>query len=64
MNCEKLVGHGNAIWIAYEYDLKIMIPLLMTCFETLNLNVKVCTSTNHGDELQNESNMFGVGASF
>jgi hypothetical protein len=64
MNCEKLVGHGNAIWLVYEYDLKIMSPLLMTCFETLNLNVKTCTFANHGDELQNESNMFGVGASF
>jgi len=62
MNCEKLEGHGNAIWPAY--DLKIMIPLFMSCFETLNLNVKACTSTNHGEELQNESNMFGVGESF
>jgi hypothetical protein len=64
MNYEKLVGHANAIWLAYEYDLKFMIPLFMTCFETLNLNVKACTCTNHGEKLQNESNMFRVGASF
>jgi hypothetical protein len=40
-----------------------MNPLLMVCFETLNPTVKACTSTNH-DDLEKESNMFKVGASF
>jgi hypothetical protein len=31
-----LVRCDNAIQLAYGYDLKAMIPLLMVCFETLN----------------------------
>jgi hypothetical protein len=30
---ESLVGYGNAIKLTYEYDAKIMILLLMVCFE-------------------------------
>ncbi len=33
---KNLVGHGNVIQLAFEYDLKAIIPLLMVCFETLN----------------------------
>ncbi len=33
-------------------------------FWTLNPTIETCTSIGHGDELQNEGNMFGVGASF
>jgi len=36
----------------------------MTYFETMNPSVEACTSISHGDELGNESNMFGVEASF
>jgi hypothetical protein len=36
----------------------------MTYFETMNPSVEPCTSTSHGDELENESNMFRVEASF
>jgi hypothetical protein len=33
---EDLLGHGNAIRLAIEYDAKIVIPFLMVCFEWLN----------------------------
>jgi hypothetical protein len=35
----------------------------MVCFETLNPTAKACTSTSH-DDLEEEGNMFRVGASF
>jgi hypothetical protein len=44
--------------------LKVVIPLLITCFETLNPTIETCTSFGHGDEFKNEGNMYGVGASF
>jgi hypothetical protein len=61
---ENLVGHGDAIQLVFEDDLKVVIPLFMTYFETLNPIVEACTSFGHGNELENESNIFGVGASF
>jgi hypothetical protein len=36
-----LVGCGNVIQLAFKYDLKAMIPLLMVCFETLNPTAKL-----------------------
>ncbi len=30
---ENLVGHGNTIWLASEYDVKVVIPLLIVCFD-------------------------------
>jgi hypothetical protein len=36
----------------------------MTYFETLNPTIEACSSFGHGDELENEGNTFGVGASF
>ncbi len=47
-----------------QFDLKVVIPLLMTYFETINPSVEACTSTSHGDEFEDESNMFGVETSF
>jgi hypothetical protein len=38
---KNLVGHGNVIQLAFEYDLKAMIPFLMVCFETLNPTTKL-----------------------
>jgi len=65
MNYQNLVGHGDAIQLNYEYNLKDVIPFLMTCFESLNLIIKTCIFINpHGDELEDDSNMFGVGTSF
>jgi hypothetical protein len=32
----KTVGRGNAIYLAFEYDVKVVIPFLMVCFDKLN----------------------------
>jgi hypothetical protein len=65
MNYPNLVGHGDAIQFSYEYNLKYVIPFLTTRFESLNLITKTCTSIcTHGNELKNDSNMFGVKTSF
>jgi hypothetical protein len=41
LDVKNLVGHGNVIQLAFEYDLKVMIPLLMICFKTLNPTAKL-----------------------
>jgi hypothetical protein len=61
---ENLVGSGDAIQLSFEYDLKVVIPLFISCFETLNPTIETCASFGHGDELKDEGNMFDVGASF
>ncbi len=44
---ENLVGHKNAIRLASKYDDKIVIPLLMVCFEQLNpITIATVTTTN------------------
>jgi len=54
---KNLVGCENAIWLAFKYDSKVTIPLLMLCFETLNPTIESYKSTNYDDELEDESNM-------
>jgi len=58
------VGCGNAIHLASKYDLKEVIPLLMTIFESLNLSIqaKVVASIDGFFVEEEETNMFGVGA--
>ncbi len=59
------MGHGDAIQLSYENNLENVIPFLMTRFESLNLIIKTCISISpHGDELENDNNMFGIGTSF
>ncbi len=58
------MGHGDVIQLVSKYDLKFVIPLLMTCFETLNPIVEACTSFGRGDEPKDEGNIFGVGTCF
>jgi len=63
---ENLLGCGNAIRLATEYDAKIGITLLMVCFEWLkfiavNASVAAAIIDLVGEEF--EENMFGVGAS-
>ncbi len=41
---ENYVGHGATICFAYEYDAKVVIPLLMTCFDQLNLISQACAT--------------------
>jgi hypothetical protein len=63
---ENLLGRGNAIQLATEYDAKIVIIFLMVCFEWLNLiavNASIVAVIINvvGEEF--EENMFDVGAS-
>jgi hypothetical protein len=36
---ENLVGRRNAFQLAYEYDVKVVVPLLMVCLDLLNPDV-------------------------
>ncbi len=60
------MGHGNVIHFIIKYDVKEIIPLLMTLLDQLNHNVEVVVAPC--DELvlqieEEDSNMFGVGTS-
>jgi hypothetical protein len=57
------VGCGDAIYLASKYDLKEVIPLLMTIFERLkpSIQVEVVVSID-GLPIKDKTNMFGVGA--
>ncbi len=61
---ENLVGHGNAIRLAFKYDgFKFSFPLLMVSFDWLNpttTNTRITTIEVFGEDL--EKNMFGVGS--
>jgi hypothetical protein len=60
---ENYVGWGNTNRLAYEYDVKGIIPLLMVCFNQLNLIVQECSINGPSEELNEEdTNIFGVGA--
>jgi hypothetical protein len=59
-----LVGRANAIRLVFEYDVKVVVPLLMVCFDRLNhvaRTTSIVTIDATGPEL--EDNMFRVGAS-
>ncbi len=60
---ENYVGCGDAIYLASKYDLKEVIPLLMTIFERLkpSIQVEVVVSID-GLPIKDKTNMFGVGA--
>ncbi len=60
---ESFVGCSNAIHLATKYDMKKVIPLLMTIFDQLNPIVEIVVAPC--DELafqieEEDSNMFGV----
>ncbi len=61
---EHLVGRGNAIWLAFKYDVKV-VPLLMVHFDWLNLiTITLLVAIDFVElEFELEENMFGVGAS-
>jgi len=44
MNYRNYVGHGATICFAFEYDAKVMIPLLMACFDQLDLISQACAT--------------------
>ncbi len=56
------MGCKNAIKLTSEYDAKIMISLLMVCFEWLNPNIVRSTTLIDDARLELEQNMFGMGA--
>jgi hypothetical protein len=63
VHCENLVEHGNTTWLTFEYDVKVVVPLLMVCFYNwLNLTTIVfVTSKVDVVGLELEENMFVVG---
>jgi hypothetical protein len=61
---ENLDGHKNVIWLASKYDVKVVVPLFMVCFD--QLNPIVSTSTIASVDVawpKLEENMFRVWAS-
>jgi len=59
---KNLVRHGIAIWLVSKYDVKVVIPFLMMCFDRLNLiaNAYVVTSFDVVGLDNFEKGMFGV----
>jgi hypothetical protein len=60
------MGCGNAISLASKYDLKKIIPLLITIFERLNPSIQVEVVASIDGlliEEEEKTNMFGVEAS-
>jgi hypothetical protein len=52
---ENYVSHDGSIFCrAFEYDAKIMIPLLMACFDQLNLISQACASITNVPNFQFE----------
>jgi len=61
---KNLVGRENAIWLTSKYDMKVVIPFLMVCFEWLNPIVNACIIVVVDVvRLDLKENMFGAGAS-
>jgi hypothetical protein len=60
---EGLVGCGNVIRLTSKYDAKVVIPLLMVCFEWLNPNTIGVITTIDDVRLELEKYIFGVGTS-
>jgi hypothetical protein len=65
---ENYVGRGACIRLIVEYDANVVIPLLMTMFEVMNLIVQACVVevvgfvARFGDFIEKDNNIFGVGA--
>ncbi len=55
------MGCRNAIQLTFEYDAKVVILLLMVCFEQLNLIAIAFATTINDVRLEFEENMFGWG---
>ncbi len=58
---ENLVGCRNAIWLAYEYDVKIAVPFFMVCSYWLNTIAITSIAAIDITRPKLEKNMFGVG---
>ncbi len=60
---ESSVGHENVIKLTFEYNDKIVILLLMVCFEQLNPSTITVVVVVDDVGLELEKNMFGMGVS-
>jgi hypothetical protein len=58
---ENLVERRNAIQLASEYDVKVVVPFFMVCFDRLNPTTITSIATIDVTRLKLEENMFGVG---
>ncbi len=57
-------GVGKQFVLLFEYDVKVTIPLLMTCFDRFNPISQACATKNDVPNFKfEEGNMFGVKAS-
>ncbi len=59
---ESLAKCKNATKLTFEYDAKVVIPLLMVCFERLNPIAITYAITTNDVKLEFEKNMFGWGS--
>ncbi len=63
------MGCGDAIFIFFEYDAKVVISLTMIIFDVLNPIVQTCKSlvdesiVKSSDFIEENNNIFSVGAS-
>jgi hypothetical protein len=61
---ENYLGCGEAICVAFEFDVKLVIPLLLTCFDRFNPISQACaTKIDVPNSQFEEGNTFGVKAS-
>jgi hypothetical protein len=61
---ENYVNYGNTINFHFEYNVKVIIPFLMTCFHWFNFTIQKCRVDGPSDELNEiDINIFGLGTS-
>jgi hypothetical protein len=66
---ENYAGHGACIHLVGKYDVNAIIPLSVIAFEVINSIVQACVIEvvgyvdGFGDSIEENNNIFGVGAS-
>ncbi len=60
---KSLVGYENVVKLASKYDAKIMILILIVCFEWFNPNIVATTTTKDDAGLEFEEKSIWSGAS-
>jgi len=65
VGCRKLTRREDYIPITYEFDVNVIILLLMSVFEILNHIIQTCVAIVVGfnDFIEEDCNIFGVGTS-
>jgi hypothetical protein len=54
------VGCGNTIYFTIKYDVKAIIPFLMTFFHQSNPTIEECKVGEPIEQLEDDINIFGV----